>query len=188
MWIQQYCLAYFKLKKHSIKPDSWGIVLTPWSPRSPVVSCGATCIHLITCCLFGTERKNWAFSQLEVGSGAGWMLIMMAAVRSNECPSKRQDRLEHMKHYWLHPLLCKSILKYNRSGSVFLHKIKYKKYAMHIFGCHFIPPRMKPVAIIKMLICSQTESCCPTQSQTFSSRSCWLEFNSYQKYCPSEYY
>lgn len=130
MWIQQYCLAYFKLKKHSIQPDFLGHVLLwitpPRSLRSPVVSCGATCIHLITCCLFGTERKNWAFSQLEVGSGAGWMLIMMAAVCSNECPSKRQDRWEHVKHYWLHPLLCKSILKHNRSGSVFLHKIKRK--------------------------------------------------------------
>lgn len=80
------------------------IVTTLQSMRSPVVSGGATGLHFIMCFLFGRERQNWAFSQLEMGGGGLFWCKLRAgndgSCLLNERPSrkkkkknpKRQDR------------------------------------------------------------------------------------------------
>lgn len=115
MWVQQYCLAYFKQtfssKQIFFFVFCWFFFLggtlhdfkwqrcSRWEAQSSLAELRV--LHAIMCFLFGKERQNWAFSQLEMGgSGAGSELVMMAAVNSMSVQAikekkkkkKRQDR------------------------------------------------------------------------------------------------
>lgn len=112
MWIQQLCLAnifiqlflsfFFLTFRGGDSVFMTRIVTTLQSMRSPVISGGATGLHFIMCFLFGRERQNWAFSQLEMGGGLFWCKLRAGNDGScllNERPSrktkkktKRQDR------------------------------------------------------------------------------------------------
>lgn len=67
-------------------------LVTTQQSQSPVASGGATCLHFAVCFLFGRERQNWAFSQLEMkGGGAVW--CRLRAGNDGSCSfNERQKR------------------------------------------------------------------------------------------------
>lgn len=69
----------------------WLLVERLQSLRSPVFSGGATGLHFIMCFLFGRERQNWAFSQLETGVWYRLIAGNDGSCSFNECPSKKTD-------------------------------------------------------------------------------------------------
>jgi len=70
-------------------------------------------VYTALCFLFGRERQNWAFSQLELGDRCRLSAGYDGSCSFNERPSKKhrkEKKARHtgqVKHHQPHPLLCK---------------------------------------------------------------------------------
>lgn len=118
--------------------------------RSPVVSGGATGLHLCVFSLEGRDRTGLSHSW-NLGCGAGSELAMTAAVHLMSIQARKKKRKKkkvrdtgHEKHRRLHPLLCKCWKNKPHNIDVLPPQ---NEMQMHIFQC-VIPIRIKQVAII----------------------------------------
>lgn len=122
------------------------------------------------CFLFGKERQNWAFSQLEMGgSGAGSELVMMAAVNSmsvqaiKEKKKKKKGKTDtgHVKHHRPHPLNSVQICVEIQHPLICFPP--GNEIAMHIFLFHITKHQAFDHNLI-LILCSHTNGRCPMQS------------------------
>lgn len=129
-------------------------------------------LHAILCFLFGRERQNWAFSQLEIRV---WCRIRAGndgRCSFNERPSKKSKEFKkkgktdtgHVNHHWPHPLnsvqICVEIphplIRFPPGNEMEMHIFLFYTTKNQAFDHNLI------------LICSHTKGHCPMQSQTFS--------------------
>lgn len=158
--------------------------------RSPVVSGGATGLHFIMCFLFGRERQNWAFSQLEMGgSGAGSELVMMAAVHLMSLQEKKKEK-KGMTDTGLcetPPASSTPVQIHVEKNNImyvnlffFIHKNKWQSIYSYFSYCQ--QSSQWPSTNIDIILLSHKRLLPHAISDFF------LEFNSYQKYSLSGYY